>query len=60
VRERELIEPVLRRYTHLFHDEESTDFGVTNVFEHQIILADDAHRKAPEYDCVKRRNEVSC
>jgi hypothetical protein len=33
--ERELIEPVLLEYSHVFHDEESTDFKGTNVIEHR-------------------------
>jgi hypothetical protein len=47
--ERELIGPVLRRYAHLFHDEESNEFEATNVVEHQIILTDETPIRRPQY-----------
>jgi len=33
--ERELIEPVLLEYYHVFHDEESSDFKGTDIIEHR-------------------------
>jgi hypothetical protein len=35
-KERQLIEPVLRKYAHVFHDEETNDFKGTHVIEHEI------------------------
>ena len=32
--ERELIEPVLLEYAHVFHDKESNDFKGTDIIEH--------------------------
>ena len=46
--ERQLIEPVLVKYTHVFHDEELNDFKATNVVEYEIPAGDtppkDDHR----------------
>ena len=39
-KERQLLEPVLLKYTHVFHDEESNKFKGTNVVEHEILLND--------------------
>jgi hypothetical protein len=33
--ERELIEPILLEYSHVFHDEESNNFKGTDVIEHR-------------------------
>ena len=38
--ERQKIEPVLQKYAHVFHDEETSDFRSTNVIEHHILLED--------------------
>ena len=38
--DREKIEPVLLKYAHVFHDEESNDFKATDVVEHEINLND--------------------
>jgi len=35
--ERQLIEPALQKYAHLFHDEDTNDFKSTDVIEHKII-----------------------
>jgi len=35
-----VIEQVLIKYAHVFHDEESNDFKGTDVIEHQIVLED--------------------
>jgi hypothetical protein len=34
------IEPVLVKYAHIFHDEETNDFKGTRVIEHQIPVGD--------------------
>jgi hypothetical protein len=49
--EKRLIEPVLRKYAHVFHDEESTcnDFKATDVVEHQIILENTRPIRRPPY-----------
>jgi len=33
-----VIEPILIKYAHIFHDEETNDFKGTNLIEHQIVL----------------------
>jgi hypothetical protein len=38
--EKALIEPVLLRYAHLFHDEDTKNFKGTDVLEHHIITND--------------------
>ena len=38
--DRRHIEPILKKYAHLFHDEEENDFKCTNVTEHQIQVGD--------------------
>ena len=38
--EREHIKPVLRKYAHVFHDEDSNDFKGTTVIEHEIPIGD--------------------
>ena len=36
--ERQSIEPILLKYMHVFHDEDTNDFNCTNVMEHQILV----------------------
>jgi len=38
--ENKLIKPVLMKYAHVFHDEESNDFKGTDVIENQTVLED--------------------
>jgi len=38
--DRQHIEPILKKYAHLFHDEEENDFKCTNMMEHQIQVGD--------------------
>jgi hypothetical protein len=40
---RQYIEPVLVKYVHIFHDEETNDFKGTSVTEHQIPIGDAQH-----------------
>jgi hypothetical protein len=47
--ERQIIEPVLNRYTRLFHDEETNYFNSTDVTEQQIVLEDTKPIKGPTY-----------
>jgi len=47
--DRSYIEPVLLKYAHVFHDEESNDFKETKVIEHQIIVGDTAPIRRPPY-----------
>ena len=47
--ERQLIEPVLLKYAHLFHDEEMNDFKGTSVIEHEIPLNDTRPIRKPQY-----------
>lgn len=47
--DRQHIEPVLLKYAHVFHDEESNDFKGTNVVEHQILEGDTAPIRRPLY-----------
>jgi hypothetical protein len=43
------IEPVLRRYAHVFHDSESNEFKATDLVEHQIVLEDTKPIRRPQY-----------
>ena len=47
--DRQLIEPVLLEYAHVFHDEETNDFKGTNVVEHQILVGDAQPIRRPQY-----------
>jgi hypothetical protein len=47
--ERASIEPVILRYVHLFHDEDSNDFKGTDVIEHRILTGDARPIKRPQY-----------
>ena len=39
--ERRHIEPVLVKYAHVFHDEETSDFKATDAVQHEIIVEND-------------------
>jgi hypothetical protein len=47
LRERQLIEPVLVKYAHVFHDEELNDFKATNVIEFEIPVGDSTPIRRP-------------
>jgi hypothetical protein len=47
--ERQRIEPVLQKFAHVFHDEETDDFKSTNVIEHQVLLDDPKPIRRPQY-----------
>ena len=47
--ERRIIEPVLQKYAHVFHDEDTNDFKSTDVIEHQILLEDNKPIRRPQY-----------
>lgn len=47
--DKQVIEPVLRKYAHIFHDERSNDFKATDVIERQIVLEDTKPIKRPPY-----------
>jgi hypothetical protein len=47
--DRQHIEPVLRKYAHVFHDEESNDFKETYVIEHRILVGDANPIRRPPY-----------
>jgi hypothetical protein len=46
---RRLIEPVLLKYAHVFHDEELNDFKATNVVEYEIPVEDTPPIRRPPY-----------
>jgi hypothetical protein len=48
-REKQLIEPVLKRFVHVFHDEDTNDFKSTNAVEHRIIVTDLTPIRRPQY-----------
>ena len=48
-KERQLLEPVMWKYAHPFHDEETNDFRATDVVEHQIELEDTRPIRRPQY-----------
>jgi hypothetical protein len=35
---KDLIEPVLLKYAHVFHDEDTNDFNGTDIIENQMIV----------------------
>jgi hypothetical protein len=43
------IEPVLVKYAHIFHDEETNDFKGTTVIEHEIQVGDAQPIRRPPY-----------
>jgi len=45
--ERQLIEPVLVKYAHVFHDEELNDFKATNMVEYEIPVGDSTPIRRP-------------
>jgi hypothetical protein len=47
--ERAEIEPVLARYSNIFHDDESNDFKSTDLVEHRIITGDAAPIRRAQY-----------
>ena len=47
--DRKNIEPVLFKYAHVFHDEESNDFKATDLEEHEINLNDPTPVRRPQY-----------
>jgi hypothetical protein len=47
--DRQHIQPVLQKFSHLFHDEESNSFKATNVIEHQIPIGDAQPIRRPQY-----------
>jgi hypothetical protein len=49
VKERQLTEPVLLKYAHLFHDKQMNYFKGTSVIEHEIPLNDTRPIRKPQY-----------
>lgn len=47
--ERQVIEPILWKYAHVFHDEETNDFPGTNIVEHCIPVGDVQPIRRPPY-----------
>ena len=47
--ERQILEPVLLKYAHVFHDEATNDFKATNVTEHEILVGDARPIRRPAY-----------
>jgi len=47
--ERQLIELILLKYAHVFHDEDTNDFKCTDVMEHQILVGDTPPIRRPQY-----------
>jgi len=39
-KERAVLEPILRKYRHVFHDDEAVEFKATDIVEHRIITGD--------------------
>jgi len=48
-RERQQIEPVLMKYAHVFHDEESNEFKGSSVIQHEILLNNTRPIRRPPY-----------
>jgi hypothetical protein len=49
LRVKQLIELVLQKYAHVFHDEDKKDFKATNVVEHRIEVNDTTPIRHPHY-----------
>jgi len=47
--ERQTIEPILLKYAHVFHDENTNDYKCTDVMEHQILVGDTPPIRRPQY-----------
>jgi len=47
--EKRKLEPVLLRYTHVFHDEQTNDFKETAVIGHQILVDNARPIRKPQY-----------
>jgi hypothetical protein len=47
--DKELIEPILIKYAHVFHDQGTNDFKGTNVIEHEIRMEDARPIRRPQY-----------
>jgi len=47
--EREHIEPILIKYAHIFHDEDSNDFKGSTVIEHHLPVGDVQPIRRPQY-----------
>jgi len=56
--DRQHIEPVLRKYAHVFHDEESIDFKETKVTEHQTLGDANPIRRPPYRTPYASREEM--
>jgi len=59
--EKRLIEPVLQKYAHVFHDGETNDFKSTDVIEHKIVVTDPTPIRRPQYRTpYALRGEMEC
>ena len=59
--ERRLIEPVLQKYAHVFHDEETNDYKSRDVIEHKIVVTDPTPIRRPQYRTpYALRGEMEC
>ena len=47
--ERSVMEPVLVKYRHVFHEERSNDFQGTDLVEHKIVTGDGKLTRKPQY-----------
>ena len=51
--DKQQIEPVLQKYVHVFHDEDTNDFKGTNVVGHQILIRDAQPIRGPRIEpCI--------
>ena len=47
--DKRMLEPVLLRYAHVFHDEQTNEFKGTTVIEHQILVDNGRPIRKPQY-----------
>ena len=47
--ERQILEPVLLKYTHGLHDDETNDLKGTDIIEHQILVGDAQPIRRPQH-----------
>ena len=47
--DRQHIEPIIMKYAHIFHDEETNDFEGNTVIEHEIPIGDARPIRRPPY-----------
>jgi hypothetical protein len=56
-KERQVIETLLFKHAHVFHDEETNDFPGTNIVEHRIPVGDVQPIRQPHIELLSNREK---